>query len=96
MSVKKPECTWGNHCLSEWCCPNMIENMFCICARNYDDVIETCDHDTRLSHKDTHPIPRRDVIEELERWKTIPYYSSMQYQSLIDRAIALIRDGVKK
>jgi hypothetical protein len=39
--------TWGNHCLCEWCCPNRVENMFCICARNLDETIEECSHDTR-------------------------------------------------
>jgi hypothetical protein len=45
---KHNSCTWGNHCLSEWCCPNRIENMFCICARNFDEWIEQCEHDTRI------------------------------------------------
>ena len=49
------ECTWNNHCLCEWCCPSRIENMFCICARNFDDTIEPCEHDTRQQTKEREP-----------------------------------------
>ncbi len=53
----KQTTNWGNHCLCEWCCPNKLENMFCICARNLDDTIESCEHDTRPYNLSPRPAP---------------------------------------
>jgi len=89
--------TWGNHCLCEWCCPNMVECMFCICARNLDDMIEICDHDTRLPQAREHLMA--DVIKELERLYDEETQHSSSYSEGkadgYDRALSLIR-GVKE
>ena len=92
--------TWGNHCLCEWCCPNMVECMFCICARNLDDMIEICDHDTRLPQAREHLMA--DVIKELE--ERIDMFSKeaaakdnycLSYRAAgLAEAISLIKNGV--
>jgi len=82
--------TWGNHCLCEWCCPNNIENMFCTCARNSDDMIEPCTHDTRLPQ--AREFLMKDVIEELERLSN--QNVGTQYRYALGEAIALIKTGV--
>ena len=87
----KPTCTWGNHCLCEWCCPNRIENMFCICARNFDDVIETCDHDTRIILSSALKAEREKMLKELKDTCTQIDDNDQYYMWLEDVESVLLR-----